>query len=171
MIFVATWPPTFRRRDRLVDAPGCENTAICVLLSIFTHSIGIPSFSRTRISITLIFYNKIILPFFDICRPSTFYSFLTPNLERTLPSTFFGLLRYTCAFLALWRCNTFWQDVRHKDCRLWKDPQVRLVDETIAKLPLKVNSHKDSSEMHETSEARVDRPSYITPFLLSFSFL
>ena len=49
----------------------------------------------------------------------------------------------------------FLQDVRHKDCRSWED-LVRLAVETITKLPLKVNSHRDSSEEQESPEAKVD---------------
>ena len=42
--------------------------------------------------------------------------------------------------------HKFLQDVRHKYNQSWED-LVRLAVETITKLALKVNSHKDSSEV------------------------
>ena len=124
---------------------------------VFTDYIVIPSSSRKRIFTSLSFYYKVILRFFDISRHSTFYSHnidIYPRLLATLNSRLSSSwnMRHFFKFL---------QDVWHNDWRSWED-LVRLTVETITKLPLKVNSHKDSSEVQEPSEAEVDRPSHVT---------
>ena len=99
-------------------ASGRKHGYLCVLIEFLPR---IPSSSRTRISVSLSFYHEVILPFFDICRQSTFHSqpWTSYPKPRHLPSTL-ATLHHSC-LSSSWnmrRFLKFLQDVRHKDCRL-----------------------------------------------------